>query len=68
MNSNKHNNKAISVCDCILGFIFYRQKELGIKIILKDKLAVIEEYRECINNGIYVGNALSYRSKILNYE
>ena len=58
MNINKHNNNALSMCKYTLCFIFYRQKELGKKNMLKDKLALIEEYREWIVDGILEDNAL----------
>ncbi len=58
MNINKHNNNALSMCKYTLYFIFYRQKELGEKNMLKDKLALIEEYREWIVDGILEDNAL----------
>ena len=58
MNINKHNNNAFSMCKYTLCFILYRQKELGKKNMLKDKLALIEEYREWIVDGILEDNAL----------
>ena len=58
MNINKHNNNALSMWKYTLCFIFYRQKELGKKNMLKDKLALIEEYREWIVDGILEDNAL----------
>ena len=58
MNINKHNNNALSMCKYTLCFIFYRQKELGENNMLKDKLALIEEYREWIVDGILEDNAL----------
>ena len=58
MNINKHNNNALSMCKYTLCFIFYRQMELWEKNMLKDKLALIEEYREWIIDGILEDNAL----------
>ncbi len=58
MNINKHNNNALSMCKYTLCFIFYRQKELGKKNMLKDKLALIEEYGEWIVDGILEDNSL----------
>ena len=58
MNINKHNNNALSMCKYTLCFIFYRQRELWEKNMLKDKLALIEEYREWIVDGILEDNAL----------
>ena len=58
MNINKHNNKALSICKYILGSMIYRQKILGEENNLKNKLALIEEYREWITEGIFESNAL----------
>tara|TARA_Y100001935_G_scaffold77563_1_gene64790 strand:- start:1071 stop:1265 length:195 start_codon:yes stop_codon:yes gene_type:complete len=58
VNINNHNNNALSMCEYILGAMFYRQKELGKKNMLKNKFALIEEYREWITDGISEENAL----------
>ena len=55
---NKHNNNALSICKYILDSMIYRQKELGEEDNLKNKLALIEEYREWITDGIFESNAL----------
>ena len=55
---NKHNNNALSICKYILDSMIYRQKVLGEEDNLKNKLALIEEYREWITDGIFVSNAL----------
>ena len=54
---NKHNNKALSICKYVLDSMIYRQKLLG-EDNLKNKLALIEEYREWITEGIFESNAL----------
>ena len=54
---NKHNNKALSICKYVLDSMIYRQKLLGEEENLKNKLALIEEYREWITEGIF---AVSY--------
>jgi len=54
----KNNNNALSVCQYILDSMIYRQKLLGEKDNLKNKLALIEEYREWITEGIFESNAL----------
>ena len=54
---NKHNNKALSVCKYVLDSMIYRQKSLG-EENLKNKLALIEEYREWITEGIFESNSL----------
>tara|TARA_Y100000768_G_scaffold321551_1_gene257564 strand:- start:1750 stop:1944 length:195 start_codon:yes stop_codon:yes gene_type:complete len=58
MNIYKHNNNALSICKYILGSMIYRQKILGEEDNLKNKLALIEEYREWITEGIFESNAL----------
>ena len=45
---NKHNNKALSICKYVLDSMIYRQKSLGEEENLKNKLALIEEYRDCL--------------------
>ena len=46
---NKHNNKALSICKYVLDSMIYRQKSLGEEENLKNKLALIEDYRERIS-------------------
>ena len=55
---NKHNNNALSICEYVLNSMIYRQKSLGEEANLKNKLALIEEYREWITEGIFESNAL----------
>ena len=55
---NKHNNKALSICKYVLDSMIYRQKSLGEEENLKNKLALIEEYREWITEGIFESNYL----------
>ena len=55
---NKHNNNALSICEYVLDYMIYRQKLLGKEENLKNKLALIEEYREWITEGIFESNAL----------
>ena len=57
VNINKHNNNALSICKYILNSMIYRQKLLGEKDDLNNKLALIEEYREWITEGIFESNA-----------
>ena len=53
-----HNNNALLMCKYILDSMIYRQKLLGEEENLKNKLALIEEYREWITEGIFESNAL----------
>ena len=54
---NKHNNKALSICKYVLDSMIYRQKSLGEEENFKNKLALIEEYREWITEGIFEINS-----------
>ena len=58
VSMNKHNNKALSICKYVLDSMIYRQKSLGEEENLKNKLALIEEYREWITEGIFESNSL----------
>ena len=60
---NKHSNNALSICKYILDSMIYRQKLLGEEENLKNKLALIEEYRECITDGIFESNSLYINDK-----
>ena len=55
---NKHNNNALSICEYVLDSMIYRQKLLGEEENLKNKLALIEEYREWLTDGIFESNDL----------
>ena len=55
---NKYNNNALSICKYILDSMIYRQKLLGEDENLKNKLALIEESKEWITDGIFESNAL----------
>ena len=55
---NKHKNNALSMCKYILDSMIYRQKLLGEENNLENKLALIEEYKEWITEGIFESNAL----------
>ena len=58
MNISEHNIKAYSICEYILSSMIHRQKQLGEENNLENKLALIEEYREWITDGILKENAL----------
>ena len=55
---NKHNNNALSICKYVLDSMISRQNSLGDEENLKNKLALIEEFREWITDGIFESNAL----------
>ena len=58
MNKHKNNNNALSICKYTLDSMIYRQKLLGEEENLKNKLALIDEYREWITEGIFESNSL----------
>ena len=58
MNISEHNIKAYSICEYILSFMIHRQKQLGAENSVENRLALIEEYREWITDGILEENAL----------
>ncbi len=47
-----HNNNAINVCKYVLNYIRYRQKTLAEQDLFKNRMALLEEYREWISEGI----------------
>ena len=55
---NKHNHNALSICKYILDSMIYRQTIIREENNLKNKLALIEEYREWITEGIFECNTL----------
>ena len=55
---NDHNYNALSICKYILDSMIYRQRLLGEEENLKNKLALIEEYKEWITEGIFESNSL----------
>ena len=55
---NKHNNKALLICKYVLDSMIYRQQLFGEEENLKNKLPLIEEYREWITERIFESNSL----------
>ena len=58
MKYNIHNDNAMQICEYILAFISYRQKEIKKKSNLLNRIALIEEYREWITDGINNNNVI----------
>tara|TARA_Y100000589_G_C26638087_1_gene420888 strand:+ start:188 stop:370 length:183 start_codon:yes stop_codon:yes gene_type:complete len=48
----------MQICEYILAFISYRQKEIKKKSNLLNRIALIEEYREWITDGINNNNVI----------
>ena len=58
MKSNKHNENAILICELIMNYICNRQKHLKGKKMDGDRMALLEEYKEWITDGIIRENVL----------
>ncbi len=58
MNYTSHNESALFVCKYVFAFICNRQKLLKSSNQLYDRMALIEEYKEWITEGITNENIL----------
>ena len=52
MKNISHDNNAIHVCKYILNYIRNRQREMEVKDKFQNRMALLEEYREWISEGI----------------
>ena len=52
MENNLYSQNILSICEYVLAFICNRQRELSGKDSLKNRLALLEEYKEWISEGI----------------
>ena len=52
MKNNSHDENAIHVCKYILNYIRNRQRLMVDKDKFKNRMALLEEYREWISEGI----------------
>ena len=52
MKDISHDKNAIYVCKYVLNYIRDRQKILEVKDLFQDRMALLEEYREWISEGI----------------
>ena len=52
MKNIYHDNNAIHVCKYVLNYIRSRQKTMEVKDLFLDRIALLEEYREWISEGI----------------
>ena len=52
MKNISHDDKAIHVCKYILNYIRNRQRIMESKDLFQNRMALLEEYREWISEGI----------------
>ena len=52
MNNISHDENAIHVCKYVLNYIRNRQRIMEVKDLYQNRIALLEEYREWISEGI----------------
>ena len=52
MKDISHDENAIHVCKYVLNYIRNRQRIMGVKDLFQNRIALLEEYREWISEGI----------------
>ena len=52
MKNISHDENAIHVCNYVLNYIRNRQKMMDFKDLFQNRIALLEEYREWISEGI----------------
>ena len=52
MDDINHNDNAINVCKYVLNYIRSRQRFLENQDLFQNRMALLEEYREWISDGI----------------
>ena len=52
MKNISHDENAIHVCNYVLNYIRNRQKMMEVKDLFQNRIALLEEYREWISEGI----------------
>ena len=52
MKNISHDENAIHVCNYVLNYIRNRQKMMEVKDLFQNRMALLEEYREWISEGI----------------
>ena len=52
MKDISHNNNAIYVCKYVLNYVRNRQRILEVQDLFQNRMALLEEYREWISEGI----------------
>ena len=52
VKDNSHDENAIRICKYVLNYIRNRQRVMEVKDLFQNRLALLEEYREWISEGI----------------
>ncbi len=52
MKERSHDDSAINVCKYVLNYIRNRQRILEVQDLFQNRMALLEEYREWISDGI----------------
>ena len=52
MKDISHDQNAIHVCEYVLNYIRNRQRVMEVKDLFQNRIALLEEYREWISDGI----------------
>ena len=52
MKDHSHDENAIHVCKYVLNYIRNRQRIMEVKDMFQNRIALLEEYREWISEGI----------------
>ena len=63
MKNISHDENAIHVCKYILNYIRNRQRIMEVKDSFQNRMALLEEYREWISEGIHQDYVLYLISK-----
>tara|TARA_B100000575_G_C23080146_1_gene622304 strand:- start:55 stop:267 length:213 start_codon:yes stop_codon:yes gene_type:complete len=52
VKDNVHDENAIRICKYVLNYIRNRQRIMEVKDLFQNRMALLEEYREWISDGI----------------
>ncbi len=52
MKDSSHDDNAIHVCKYVLNYIRSRQRKMEVQDLFQNRMALLEEYREWISEGI----------------
>ena len=63
MKETSHDDSAIHVCKYVLNYIRNRQRILEVQDLFQNRMALLEEYREWISDGIHQDYILYLISK-----
>jgi len=63
MKDISHDENAIHICKYVLNYIRNRQRIMEVKDIFQNRIALLEEYREWISEGISKNHVLYLISK-----